>query len=84
MYDVIVVGAGSAGATLAARLSEDSDRRVLLLEAGGRVYLGKDARLSEAHFKAMYPEWETWRELKLKVDPQRLFRSALSDRLGLC
>jgi decaprenylphospho-beta-D-ribofuranose 2-oxidase len=55
----------------------------MVLAAGGRLYLGKDALLQEGMFKAMYPQHEEWLAIKRKYDPGNKFCSNISRRLGL-
>ncbi|XP_022699478.1 glucose dehydrogenase [FAD, quinone]-like isoform X2 [Varroa jacobsoni] len=57
-YDYIVVGGGSAGAVLAARLSEDPLMRVLLLEAGGSPSALHDVPLLAAEFQKTRVDWQ--------------------------
>ena len=58
--DYIVVGAGSAGCVLAARLSEDPATRVLLLEAGGRD-TNPWIHIPVGYFKTMHNPATDWR-----------------------
>ena len=64
-HDVVVVGAGSAGAALAGRLSEDPSLRVLLLEAGG-----SDKVLEVQIPAALYKVWRTRRDWNYATDEQ--------------
>ncbi len=55
----------------------------LVLEAGGRIYLGKDGYVQADTFRAMYPAVEAWLEVKRKYDPGNVFTSNLARRVGL-
>jgi decaprenylphospho-beta-D-ribofuranose 2-oxidase len=55
----------------------------LVAEAGGRVYLSKDARLRPEALRAMYPRLDEWRAVRDRADPESLWRSDLALRTGL-
>ncbi|MBU45723.1 MAG: FAD-linked oxidase [Spirochaetaceae bacterium] len=55
----------------------------LVLDAGGRIYAGKDATLDAQSFAAMYPELDAWKKVKKKYDPKNMFQSDIGRRLGL-
>jgi len=53
----------------------------LVIEAGGRIYLTKDALTRRDHFAAMEPRLARWNEVRRKWDPERTLSSALAQRL---
>ncbi|RLK60040.1 FAD-binding oxidoreductase [Actinokineospora cianjurensis] len=54
-----------------------------VLAAGGRLYLAKDSRTAPETFHRMYPGLDEWRKVRHSVDPDGLFTSDQSRRLGL-
>jgi choline dehydrogenase len=64
-FDVVIVGAGSAGCALAGRLSEDPSLRVLLLEAGG-----SDKVLEVQIPAGLYKTWRTRLDWNYTTEPQ--------------
>jgi decaprenylphospho-beta-D-ribofuranose 2-oxidase len=65
----------------AATLVEGLNR--MAAEAGGRVYLAKDALLRPESVAAMYPELEQWRQVVAKADPEGRMQTDLTRRLKL-
>jgi FAD/FMN-containing dehydrogenase len=55
----------------------------MVLGHGGRLYLAKDARMSEAMFKAGYPRWPEFEEVRARWHAHGRFASMQSKRLGL-
>src|ERR1700733_4408504 len=73
-FDYVVVGAGSAGCVLAARLSEDPDVQVALLEAGG------EDTAPEIRIPAIFPimfktelDWDLFSDPEPGLDRRRLY-----------
>lgn len=56
----------------------------IIAAAGGRVYLVKDSRMRPDLVPVMYPQLDRWRELRARLDPERVFISDLARRLSLC
>ena len=76
-FDYIVIGAGSAGSVLGARLSEDPDCRVLLLEAGGRngsVLVKMPAGVGTLIKQKSKHNWGFWTEPEPHMDGRRLYQ----------
>ena len=76
LYNFIFsVGGGSAGSVLAARLSEDPETRVLLLEAGGSPPFLASIPVLGAFLQKTYYDWQ------YKTVPQKNACKAMKDQV---
>ena len=77
-WDAIVCGGGSAGCVVAARLSEEPERRVCLVEAGrdyGPYDVGRwPADILDARMLAFSHSWETDREDRSQLRQDGMLR----------
>ncbi len=62
-------------------LLDELDKQVL--HYGGRLYLTKDARMSEHTFKEGYPQWQEFNRIRKEYGADKKFASHQSQRLGL-
>lgn len=89
--DAAMLGFPCEGWTLALDLPAGSpglDRLLrtldaLVLEAGGRHYLAKDATATPETIRAGYPELDRWLDVRRRIDPEGRFVSDLARRLEL-
>jgi decaprenylphospho-beta-D-ribofuranose 2-oxidase len=55
----------------------------MVVAAGGRVYLAKDARLDPARLERMYPRLDELVAVRARLDPDGVLGSDLAQRLGI-
>ena len=55
----------------------------IVLSSGGRLYLSKDGRMSPETFRAGYPRWSEWLDVRRRYRADEVLHSRQSQRLGI-